>query len=74
MVYFIQKKNQKPHILTFGHTKQVNLNTSNLTSGFFTNDKMVFSTTQIKQKNWVAKKYIIKKIAQILNNKNVINK
>jgi hypothetical protein len=35
IIYLTRKFDQKPFILTFGYTKQVNLNTSNLIGGFF---------------------------------------
>jgi hypothetical protein len=51
-----KKLDKKPIILTFGqiwplsHTKQINLNMSNLIGGFLNDHKMVFSTSQIGQK------------------------
>jgi hypothetical protein len=56
IVYLIRKLDKKPIVLTFGqirplsHIRQVNLNMSNLTSGVFTDHKMVFLTSQIEQK------------------------
>jgi len=44
-------------ISPLNHTRQVDLNTFNLTSGFLIDHNMVFFSNQIKQKNLAAKKF-----------------
>jgi hypothetical protein len=46
MVYSTRKLDQ-----IFNHIRQVDLNTSNLTSGFFIDHKVVFFISQIRAKN-----------------------
>ncbi len=71
----IGKLNKKSFILTFGqfwplgHTGQVNLTTSNLTSGFFIEHKMVFLIGQLGQKIGQPKIIIKKPIFLLLINK-----
>jgi hypothetical protein len=61
----IRKLDQKVIILTFvqfdhDYIGQLDLNTSNLISGFFIDYKVIFFTSQIKPKNWATKKFEMK--------------
>ncbi len=66
MVYLIRKLNQKQVILTFGQFDNLVIWISQFEHVhfdrwfFFTNHKMVFLTSQIRQKNWATKKLILK--------------